>query len=413
MRAAGSGGLAHRTEAGFVVVTSADGHDIISLIEDQQNEPDLIDQIVAHADGLLAFAMLFTAGGDLYLVAAGSAVVTVTSASARLSMAAMPREVLVQPVNVGLNEQVAHVRLHAGGGSDGSTSFDLPDGTSDVGWAEIAIGLAGQAPELVPDDVETQGLASEHTPETQTPAAAPVSPAPLDQPAPSPALVVPAPMTPASPDPVQSLDAEPNFAEPVAAEPVEPDAIETNLAEPVAAEPVEPDAIEPSATEEARLRTTMVLGVTCPLGHHNHPEASFCTQCGTKMVQSGTTVLLNGPRPPLGILVVDDGTTYSLNEDLIIGREPTSHADVERGLATPMILSDESLALSRQHARIVLDDWTVSLVDLLSSNGTFLSRADQDGGWAQLEKGGTIELLPGDRIRIGGRTIQVEIHTID
>ena len=157
----------------------------------------------------------------------------------------------------------------------------------------------------------------------------------------------------------------------------------------------------------------MVLGVTCPLGHHNHPEASFCTQCGTKMVQSGTTVLLNGPRPPLGILVVDDGTTYSLNEDLIIGREPTSHADVERGLATPMILSDESLALSRQHARIVLDDWTVSLVDLLSSNGTFLSRADQDGGWAQLEKGGTIELLPGDRIRIGGRTIQVEIHTID
>ena len=418
VRAAGSGGLAHRTEAGFVVVTSPDGHDIIALIEERQNEPDLIDQVVARAqtDELQAFAMLFTAGGELYLVASGSAVITVTSASARLSMAAMPREILIQPVNVGLGEGAANVRLHAGGDSDSSPSFDLPAGTCDVGWAEVAIGAPAPEPaaaEETPIDAPAETL-MDHEP-TETVGAAAVDPVVGDTDAPE-ALVVPVPVSPAMSDSPRSLDSEPNFAEPPTESSGTP-ADDSSGEEPVAATVTTADTaaseLADASEQEAGPGPAMVLGVSCPLGHHNHPDAAFCTQCGTKMTDSDTTVLINGPRPPLGILVVDDGTTYSLNQDLIIGREPTSHPDVERGVASPMILSDESLALSRKHARFTLDEWSVSLVDLSSSNGTFISRTDDNGEWAQLEKGGSIELQPGDRIRIGGRTIQVELHHSD
>lgn len=125
-----------------------------------------------------------------------------------------------------------------------------------------------------------------------------------------------------------------------------------------------------------------------------------------------TTVLINGPRPPLGVLVVDDGTTYSLNEDLIIGREPTSHDDVVAGTASPMILTDDTLSLSRKHARIVLEDWSVAVQDLGSSNGTYLSRAGQNETWGKVESGATMSLEPGDRLRVGGRIIQVELHHV-
>ena len=156
----------------------------------------------------------------------------------------------------------------------------------------------------------------------------------------------------------------------------------------------------------------MVLGVSCPNGHHNHPDAVYCSQCGTKMGVQNTTVLINGPRPPLGVLVVDDGTTYSLNEDLIIGREPTSHDDVLAGIASPMILTDDTLSLSRKHARIILDDWTVAVQDLNSSNGTYLSRAGQHENWTKILSGSTMTLEPGDQLRVGGRIIQVELHHI-
>ena len=156
----------------------------------------------------------------------------------------------------------------------------------------------------------------------------------------------------------------------------------------------------------------MVLGVNCSQGHHNHPDAIYCSQCGTKMGVHHTTVLTNGPRPPLGVLVVDDGSTYSLNKDLVIGREPTSHDDVIAGTASPMILTDDTLSLSRKHARVVLDDWSVAVQDLNSSNGTYVLRSGQTEVWAKLESGSTTSLEPGDRLRVGGRIIQVELDHV-
>lgn len=349
-RTTGDGGLAHRTDAGFVVLTSADGDSIIALIEDKQNEPDLIDHVVAMAQtsGPDAFAMLFTAGGELYVIASGTAQIALTSPSVHSSMRPIDGQVLVHALGAGVNETAANIRLQLDAAPrDARPDVDLLAGTVEADWVEVGIGGAVLAATRA--DAEVEGTADGTASET-------ASAQPAD---PTPATATPK----AQPAPAQ-------------------------------------------------VGPVMVLGVACSQAHHNHPDAVYCSQCGTKMGVHHTVVLINGPRPPLGVLVVDDGTTYSLNEDLVIGREPTSHPDVIAGTASPMILTDDTLSLSRKHARIVLDDWLVGVQDLDSSNGTYLSRAGQSEAWTKIAPSTTMALEPGDRIRVGGRIIQVELHHV-
>ena len=90
-----------------------------------------------------------------------------------------------------------------------------------------------------------------------------------------------------------------------------------------------------------------------------------------------------GPRPPLGVLVLDDGSVFSLDIDYIIGRDPSQDPDVSAGSARPLRFDDPEGVLSRAHARVVLDDWTVQLVDLGSANGTGVW-GPGDTGWQQI-----------------------------
>ncbi len=162
----------------------------------------------------------------------------------------------------------------------------------------------------------------------------------------------------------------------------------------------------------ASIGPVSVLGVSCGSGHHNHPDAVHCSQCGAKMVANDATVLINGPRPPLGLLVVDDGATWSLNADLILGREPSGHPDVLAGRATAMTLHDDSLSLSRQHARIMLNEWTVQVIDMGSSNGTYINRNRANQEWAPVSDDQPTTVQAGDRVRVGGRIVQIELHHV-
>ena len=80
---------------------------------------------------------------------------------------------------------------------------------------------------------------------------------------------------------------------------------------PIAGPPVEPDP----TTEE------LVEGKACIRGHFNDLAAQFCSLCGISMVQITEQIVL-GRRPPLGILVFEDGMTFSLDSEYVIGREP-------------------------------------------------------------------------------------------
>lgn len=65
----------------------------------------------------------------------------------------------------------------------------------------------------------------------------------------------------------------------------------------------------------------MVEGVYCRNGHFNDPEARYCAVCGISM-GSLPKVRQMGRRPPLGVLIQDDGSASQLDADYVLGREP-------------------------------------------------------------------------------------------
>jgi hypothetical protein len=112
-------------------------------------------------------------------------------------------------------------------------------------------------------------------------------------------------------------------------------------------------------------------------------------------------------RPPVGLLVFDDGATYAVDAEYLMGRMPEADPRVASGALRSLALEDASGAVSRVHAQIVLNGWEALLVDVGSRNGTFVSPPGEQG-WTQLPAGETHRLVPGTRVRIGGRSFQFE-----
>jgi hypothetical protein len=112
-------------------------------------------------------------------------------------------------------------------------------------------------------------------------------------------------------------------------------------------------------------------------------------------------------RPPVGLLVFDDGATYTVDAEYLMGRMPEADPRVASGALRSLALEDSSGAVSRVHAQIVLNGWEALLVDVGSRNGTFVSPPGEQG-WTQLPAGETHLLVPGTRVRIGGRSFQFE-----
>ncbi|MEU2255206.1 FHA domain-containing protein [Nocardia xishanensis] len=147
-------------------------------------------------------------------------------------------------------------------------------------------------------------------------------------------------------------------------------------------------------------RHAIVKGYKCARSHHNDPRVSFCAVCGIRMDQL-TCVLTDGVRPPLGLLLLDDGTSYVLDSDCVLGREP-DHSEAARRGARPIRLDDASGGMSRTHVEIRLKDWDVTVVDSGSANGTHIRQPGQD--WTRAIPGHPVILQPGAQVLLGGRT---------
>ena len=146
----------------------------------------------------------------------------------------------------------------------------------------------------------------------------------------------------------------------------------------------------------------LVEGTLCARGHFTDPNAAFCATCGISM-QQRTAEIVTGPRPALGVLVLDDGAAYTLDGDHVIGRDPGRHPDVAAGLARPLVLDDEVGSISRVHAALRLDGWRVRLVDEGAANGTSLT--GPDGRALALTPHEPVDLHSGARLRIGRRVL--------
>ena len=171
--------------------------------------------------------------------------------------------------------------------------------------------------------------------------------------------------------------------------------------------PLDPDADHWSQGDS--VSDPEVVGIQCSREHLNHPDAIFCAHCGIKMVHL-TRLPAKGIRPPLGLLVTDEGSTFALDSGYVIGREPEADEAVRLGRARPMVLNDPANNVSRIHAEIRPSGWEVLVLDRSSSNGTFVHQGD--GNWVRLGPGETRSLFPGDEISIGERRLAFESNVV-
>ncbi|MGF7239188.1 MAG: FHA domain-containing protein, partial [Frankia sp.] len=143
-----------------------------------------------------------------------------------------------------------------------------------------------------------------------------------------------------------------------------------------------------------------VQGVVCPNGHFNNPSLLYCAQCDSPLSHQKTVW---GPRPALGVLVFDDGSTVPVDTDIVIGRQPERDDAVRAGRARPLVVEDGESAVSRVHASIHLEGWDITIVDHGSANGTYIAPPEATT-WSPLAPHQPGPLVSGTRVQVGKRT---------
>lgn len=202
---------------------------------------------------------------------------------------------------------------------------------------------------------------------------------------------------------------------PVIAEPVQlpaPVLSASLLAPPEEEAPREPLPVVSTEQPPAALVTEpedtrpKVKGFLCSRGHLNDPRVLFCNLCGIRMAEK-TGVFIEGVRPPLGLLVFDNGATVSMDADYLLGREPETDPRVQSGELRPLLIIDQTGGVSRHHAEIRLEGWDVLLLDTGSANGTLVAPQGAPQ-WSSLVPGQPVRLTPGMAVRMGSRQFAFE-----
>ena len=170
-------------------------------------------------------------------------------------------------------------------------------------------------------------------------------------------------------------------------------------------EPTEP-AVHRQPDESPVVEGPRTRGHLCARGHLNDPRSHFCVLCGIRMDER-TGELVFGPRPPLGLIVFDDGATYTVDAEYLVGRMPDTDERVRNGSLRSIVVEDRSGAVSRVHAEVRVDGWDVMLVDSRSRNGTHIAGPGSTA-WTAVPTGRSHRLTPGTRVRLGSRTFLFE-----
>jgi pSer/pThr/pTyr-binding forkhead associated (FHA) protein len=136
-------------------------------------------------------------------------------------------------------------------------------------------------------------------------------------------------------------------------------------------------------------------------GEENIDEAKFCDICGKQFVEAPKKhPTINVKAKPAVLHSITTGMTYELDpdEEMLIGR-----GDPSRGLE-PQILLDDPGALedgvSRLHAKVICKENEYYILDLNSTNSTYLNKR-------KLVPQEQNKLVDGDEIQLGRYLIRM------
>jgi hypothetical protein len=144
---------------------------------------------------------------------------------------------------------------------------------------------------------------------------------------------------------------------------------------------------------QTHIATQLVKAVRCPQDHLTPADARHCRVCHEPVPRQEPFEL---PRPVLGRLVLPTGDSYLLDRSIVMGRDPRLASDHQGHRPHLVRIVDPRCEVSGQHALIVVDGWSVSVIDLGSTNGTEVIQPD--GRRERLVPKTPLPLDPGARI---------------
>lgn len=192
---------------------------------------------------------------------------------------------------------------------------------------------------------------------------------------------------------------------------VRADALQYGMFHETETETVADSVPQPETVAEGELESqpddgSQIVGVSCAKGHFNDPTDQYCGVCGIGLTQAGRRSAQQG-RPPLGVLVFDDGTSLPLTKDYVIGRSPETASEANADDVLLVRLADA--LVSGVHARVRPEGWDVALIDEGSAIGTFVREPGTDF-CARVPAGGRVVLRPGAIVTVGRRQFRYDSY---
>lgn len=139
-------------------------------------------------------------------------------------------------------------------------------------------------------------------------------------------------------------------------------------------------------------RVGLIEAAHCQQGHPNPPRSAACYRCGISLIDDQSLSLID--QPTVGRLLFPGGQSVVLDRDLELGRKPAPPQHVH-----PVII--DHAEVSRSHASLKVEGWTVLLTDLDSRNGTWIVPPN-DVTPVRLDPQVSHVLEHGTRVHIGG-----------
>jgi hypothetical protein len=142
-----------------------------------------------------------------------------------------------------------------------------------------------------------------------------------------------------------------------------------------------------------------LLGVWCDAGHVTSPESRECRVCGLPVPPQAPILVA---RPPLGVLIFDNGDRVEVDRPVVLGRDPKPVSSVDPETPVLHAVASATGQVSRTHAEIRADGWDVVLTDLDAMNGTALTLPGASP--VAIEPGVPTVITPGARVDLGGES---------